>query len=184
MRKLSQVGKRILGGSARKLGSVVGMVADDLRGGLRELLDTPVSAPPQGDPSGSTAPVSPTQAVPQLGDPDKPAQIFGRQSCPWTGRALALMERENAPCDFIDLDAPENGSLSSWLIVETKQNTNPYVFLRGRFVGGFNALDEIVRLGQLPFELMSPAERARQPSRIRIEVTPRDDHGRPPPGEG
>lgn len=184
MRKLSQFGKRILGGSARKLGSVVGMVADDLRGGLRELLDTPTGTPVQGDPSGATAPVKPTPAVPQLGDPEKPAQIFGRQSCPWTGRALALMERESATCDFVDLDEPENGMLSSWLISETKQNTNPYVFLRGRFVGGFNALDEIVRLGQLPYELMTPAERARQPSRIRIEVVPRDDNGRPPPAEG
>ncbi len=158
------------------------MVADDLRGGLRELLDTPDPAATQRDPIAS-APVSPTAVVPQLGDPDKPAQVFGRQSCPWTGRALSLLEREQASADFVDLDAPGNGSLSSWLIAETKQNTEPYVFLRGRFVGGFNALDEIVRLGQLPLELMTPAERARQPSRIRVEIAPRDDNGRPPPGE-
>lgn len=177
MRKLSQFGKRILGDSARKLTSVVGVVADDLRGGLRELLDPPATAAA----GGGAVPVTP--APPKLGDPEKPAQIFGRESCPWTSRAVALMEREGASFEFVDLDTPENAMLSSWLVVETKQNTNPYVFLRGRFVGGFNALDEITRLGQLPFEMMTPAERARQPSRIRIEVAPRDDNDRPPPGD-
>jgi glutaredoxin len=183
VRKLSQFGKRILGGSARKLTSVVGMVTDDLRGGLRELLAPPTTEAPGSAPRGSVPVAGATSAPPKLGDPEKPAQIFGRPSCPWTSRAIALMEREGASVEFVDLDAPENGTLSSWLVVETKQNTNPYVFLRGRFVGGFNALDEITRLGQLPFEMMTPAERARQPSRIRIEVAPRDDNDRPPPGE-
>ena len=184
MRKLSQFGKRILGGSARKLTSVVGMVADDLRGGLRELLDTPAGADASGG-SGQAASVksATTPEPPKLGDPEKPAQIFGRLSCPWTGRAVALMEREGASVDFVDLDAPQNASLSSWLVVETKQNTNPYVFLRGRFIGGFNALDEVARLGQLSVEMMTPAERARQPSRIRIEIAPRDDADRRPPGD-
>ncbi len=35
------------------------------------------------------------------------------------------------------------------LIPETKQNTQPWMFLRGEFIGGFNALDEVYRLGQL-----------------------------------
>jgi glutaredoxin len=122
--------------------------------------------------------------LPKLGDPEKPAQIYGCHSCPWTGRAVALMEREGASFEFVDLDAPENATLKSWLVIETKQNTNPYVFLRGRFAGGFNALDEITRLGQLPYEMMTPAERARQPSRIRIEVAPRDDNDKRPPGDG
>jgi len=183
VRKLSQLGKRILGGSARKVGSVVGMVADDLRGGLRELLDAPATETANGASRGSAPATGATPAPPKLGDPEKPAQIYGRHSCPWTGRALALMEREGASCEFIDMDAPENVVLSSWLVVETKQNTNPYVFLRGRFVGGFNALDEITRLGQLPVEMMTPAERAQQPGRIRIEIASRDDNDRPPPGD-
>src|SRR5688572_27170670 len=159
------------------------MVADDLRGGLRELLDPPATAAAGGGSRSSAPATGATPAPPKLGDPEKPAQIYGRRSCPWTGRAVALMEHEGASFEFIDLDAPENAVLGSWLVVETKQNTNPYVFLRGRFAGGFNALDEITRLGQLPFEMMTPAERARQPSRIRIEVAPRDDSDRPPPGD-
>jgi len=176
--KLSQFGKRILDGSARKLTSVVGAVADDLRGGLRELLEAPESVP-----AASVTRAAPAAAPPKLGDPEKPAQIFGRLSCPWTGRAVALMEREGASFEFIDFNAPGNGMLQGWLVAETKQNTNPYVFLRGRFVGGFNALDEITRLGQLGVEMMTPEERARQPSRIRIEIAPRDDNDRPPPGD-
>src|SRR5690606_21475793 len=129
------------------------------------------------------APPAKVPDIPRLGDPAKPAQVFGRQSCPRTGRTLALLERENCQLDFIDLDAPENRMLSTWLVAETKQNTNPYVFLRGRFIGGFNALDEIARIGQLGYETMSAQEKARQPSRIRIEIAPRDDNARPPPGE-
>ena len=93
------------------------------------------------------------------------------------------MERAGASYEFIDLDAPEFASLEVWLVTETKQNTNPYIFLRGRFIGGFNALDEVVRLGQLEFEMLSAEERARHTGRIRIEIAPRDDGNRPPPGE-
>lgn len=159
--------------------------AKEIRSGLRELLDTPADEAAKAA-TVHDRPVAPpvkVSDVPRLGDPAKPAQVFGRQSCPWTGRALALLERENSQFEFIDLDAPENRMLSTWLVAETKQNTNPYVFLRGRFIGGFNALDEIARLGQLSYETMSAQEKARQPSRIRIEIAPRDDNNRPPPGE-
>ena len=156
-----------------------------MRIGLRELLDRPAGAAAKVATvhDRPVAPPAKVPDIPRLGDPAKPAQVFGRQSCPWTGRTLALLERENCQLDFIDLDAPENRMLSTWLVAETKQNTNPYVFLRGRFIGGFNALDEIARIGQLGYETMSAQEKARQPSRIRIEIAPRDDNARPPPGE-
>jgi glutaredoxin len=161
----------------------VGKVADDLRGGMRELFDTPsrTTAPNGAGPARPETPRAPDP--PKLGDPEKAAQIFGRESCPWTGRSIALLEREGAGFEFVDLAAPQNGMLASWLVAQTKQHTEPYVFLRGRFIGGYNALDEIVRLGQLSQEIMSATERARKPSRIRIEVAPRDDNNRPPPGE-
>jgi glutaredoxin len=184
MVELSKIGKRVLAGSVRRAASVMNQAAKEIRSGWRELLDTPPGDAEKGAAVHGRPPASPAATnVPRLGDPAKPAQVFGRQSCPWTGRTLALLERENSQFEFIDLDAPENGMLTTWLVAETKQNTNPYVFLRGRFIGGFNALDEIVRLGQLSYETMSAQEKARQPSRIRIEVAPRDDHDRPPPGE-
>lgn len=180
MGRLSNLGQRVLSRSALRLTSAVNAVTDDLKGGLRELL-----APSDADRSeGAPDPAPPVKPdLPKLGDPDKPAQIFGTQSCPWTGRALALLEREGAPFEFVDLDAAENATLCAWLVADTKQNTNPYIFLRGRFIGGFNALDEITRLGQLKHEMLTAAERAQQTSRVRIEIATRDDSNRPPPGE-
>jgi glutaredoxin len=121
--------------------------------------------------------------VPQLGNPKKAAQVYGRTSCPWTGRARRLLETERVEFEFIDLDAPASAMFSSWLVAETKQNTNPYIFLGGRFIGGYNALDEIVRLGQLEFQVLSAEARAKQSSRVRVEVLPRMDHDKRPPGE-
>ena len=183
MGRLSRLGQRALNASAQRVATAL-KAAKDLQSELRELLDTPIDGPIHG--RGTEAapnPRPPAAAPPTLGDSNKPAQIFGRDTCPWTGRARALLEREGANFEFIDLDAPEFASLDVWLVTETKQNTNPYIFLRGRFIGGFNALDEVVRLGQLEFEMQSAEERARHTGRIRVEIAPRDDYNRPPPGE-
>ena len=183
MGRLSRLGQRALNASAQRIATAL-KTAKDLKGELRQLLETPIDGPIHGRTAESTPdPRPPAASPPILGDPNKPAQIFGRDTCPWTGRARALFEREGANFEYIDLDAPEFASLDVWLVTETKQNTNPYIFLRGRFIGGFNALDEVVRLGQLQFEMLSAEERARHTGRIRIEIAPRNDGNPPPPGE-
>lgn len=59
-------------------------------------------------------------------------------------------------------------------MTETKQHTVPYVYLRGQFVGGFNALSEIERLGQLEVALMSAEERKAAPAHLRsVEIVAR-----------
>src|SRR5437868_3861300 len=78
-----------------------------------------------------------------LGDAAVKAQIYGKKSCPWSGRAITLFERHKVDHDFVDLEEPEHEPKHLRLINETKQHTVPYVFLRGQFVGGFNALAEI-----------------------------------------
>jgi glutaredoxin len=109
-----------------------------------------------------------------LGDPAIKAQIYGKKSCPWTGRALTLLERHKVDFDFVDLEEPEHEAKLAPLALETKQNTVPYVYLRGRFVGGFNALSEIERLGQLDVALMSKEELAAAPAHVRaVEIVPR-----------
>jgi glutaredoxin len=125
-----------------------------------------------------TAAVAAAVALPNtlksLGDPAIKAQIYGKKSCPWTGRALTLLERHKVDFDFIDLEEPEHEAKLASLALETKQNTVPYVFLRGRFVGGFNALSEIERLGQLEVALMSKDELAKAPAHLRaVEIVPR-----------
>jgi glutaredoxin len=102
---------------------------------------------------------APRDRTHSLGDPTIVAQIFGRDSCAWTGRALTLLDAMKVPFEYLDLDLPEHEALQPKLVLQTKQNTVPYVYLRGVFVGGYNALAEIQRLGQLEYALMSPEEK-------------------------
>jgi glutaredoxin len=119
-----------------------------------------------------------------LGDPSIKAQVYGRKSCPWTGRAITILEKHKVDFDFVDLDDPEHEHLSTPLTLETHQRTTPHVYLRGQFVGGYNALAEIERLGQLEFALMTADERAQAPAHLRsIVITPRPDTDEIAPGE-
>jgi glutaredoxin len=112
------------------------------------------------------------KAAKGLGDPGIKAQIYGKKSCPWTGRAITLLERDKVDYDFLDLEEPEHEQLHAPLIAETHQNTVPYVYLRGQFIGGFNALAEVIRLGQLEVALMTPEEKAAAPAHVRNVVIP------------
>jgi glutaredoxin len=110
-----------------------------------------------------------------LGDAGVKAQIFGKKSCPWTGRAITLLERHKVDFDNVDLEEPEHEAKLLRLSNETKQQTVPFVYLRGQFIGGFNALAEIERLGQLEYALMTPDERAAVPAHARFEIVSRPD---------
>jgi glutaredoxin len=119
-----------------------------------------------------------------LGDPSIKAQIYGKKSCPWTGRAITLFERRKVDFDFIDLEEPEHEAKATTLAFETKQNTVPYVYLRGLFIGGFNALSEIERLGQLDVALMTAEEKAQAPAHLRgVEIVPRPNTDEVAPAE-
>jgi glutaredoxin len=109
-----------------------------------------------------------------FGDPSIKAQIFGRKSCPWSGRAITLFEKQKIDHDFVDLDDPEHEAKMTALTLETKQNTVPYIYLRGHFIGGFNALSEIERLGQLEVALMTKEERDKAPAHLKsVEIVAR-----------
>ena len=109
-----------------------------------------------------------------LGDPGIKAQIYGKKSCPWTGRAITLLERHKVDFDYVDLEEPEHEAKLPALALETKQNTVPYVYLRGQFIGGFNALSEVERLGQLEVAMMTKEERAAAPAHLRsVEIVAR-----------
>jgi glutaredoxin len=131
----------------------------------------------------AVAAVTSVKATRSLGDPTIKAQIYGKRSCPWTGRAITLLERHKVDFDFIDLDEPEHEAKAPLLAVETKQNTVPYVYLRGRFVGGFNALSEIERLGQLEVALMSKEELASARGKVVVEIVPRPNTDEVAPAE-
>jgi glutaredoxin len=116
---------------------------------------------------------APAAASDALGNPGIKAQVFGKKSCPWTGRAITVLERNKVDFDFLDLEEPEHEAKQLRLINETKQHTVPYVYLRGQFIGGFNSLAEIERLGQLEYALMTADERAKVPPHARFEIVPR-----------
>jgi len=109
-----------------------------------------------------------------FGNADIKAQVFGKKSCPWSGRSITILERNKVDFDFVDLEEPEHESKLGGLQLETKQHTVPFVYVRGQFIGGFNALAEIERLGQLEFALMTKEERAKAPAHLRsIEIVAR-----------
>ena len=118
-----------------------------------------------------------------FGDPELKAQIYGKKSCPWTGRAITLLERHKVDYDYVDLEEPEHEAKLAPLASETKQHTVPFVYLRGQFIGGFNALAEIERLGQLEYALMSAAEREKVPAHARFEIVPRPNTDEVAPAE-
>jgi glutaredoxin 3 len=125
-----------------------------------------------------------TKEVKGLGDTGLPAQVYGRTSCPWTGRSIRLLEDLKVDYDYIDLDDADNGHHQPQLVAETKQNTVPYIYLRGQFIGGFNALSEIQRAGQLDYLLLSSEDREHaNPVLKKISITPRPNTDEAAPGE-
>ncbi len=84
-----------------------------------------------------------------LGDPERDAQVYGTESCPYTGRVIRLLKEQGLAHDYIDLDIAHNQRLRPLLLAHTGQKSVPWVFVRGRFVGGYEELDQEARLGQL-----------------------------------
>ncbi len=134
---------------------------------------------------------APVPAAPQrpeaLGNPEIAAQIYGRSSCPWTGRAISLLEQLKADYDHIDMDDMDNADFEGRLVGETGQSTTPWVYVRGEFVGGFNSLSEVQRLGKLDRMLLSAEERAKDRSAmddVVVASRPNSDQGPPEASDG
>ena len=108
-----------------------------------------------------------------LGSAARPAQVFGRNSCLWSGRVTRLLDDRGVEHDYVDLDDPANQALHVQLVRETKQNESPYVFVRGAFVGGYDALSELDRLGQLAERVAADAAQA-GPLKSKVVVAARD----------
>jgi glutaredoxin len=183
-----ELGKKLL---ERASGKVVDALsrADVLGGKVRDrvvekldALKTPAPPPPVAARPAAPPPTV-VKAPPRgLGDPGRPVQVFGRESCPWSGRVIALLESNRIEHSYFDLDGYGSDSVLRELKQETKQETVPYVYVRGRFIGGYNALDELQRLGQLEYLTLSDADRARHPMHGRISVAARTHDGEHIPG--
>jgi glutaredoxin-related protein len=115
-----------------------------------------------------------------LGDPSIAIQLYGRRADPWTGRALLIVRDQDLPHAFVELE-DDDGRLQARLQTETQQDVLPYVYVRGEFIGGYNALDELNRLGILEDAVQTPEERAR--SGKPVLIVPKRGPERAPPGE-
>jgi glutaredoxin len=181
-----ELGKKLL---SRASGKVVDALsrADVLGGQVRDrlsehldVLKGSIAVPPRVVPSPAREISKITPAG--LGDPGRAAQVFGRRSCPWSGRVVALLEAARIEHSYFELDSYGGEGVLRELKLETKQDTVPYVYLRGRFIGGYNALDEIQRLGQLEYLTLSEQDRAGHPLHGRVEVAARRHDGEHVPG--
>jgi glutaredoxin len=154
-------------------------VGGDLIGGLEELRRLEKSGELRRRLFGEVAPKP--ERTP-LGDTGKAAQVYGRRIDTWTNRVTDLLDSKQVSYEFIDLDDPRHAALPDRLVSETKRNLTPYVFVRGRYVGGFNALDELERLGQLD-DLLAGREAgtsAADRASIIIETAEREGDETPP----
>ena len=115
-----------------------------------------------------------------LAKPELPAQVFGAGTDPWTGRALQILTDYEVEHEFVDLEAEDGLKIETRLVRETGQDKPPFIFLRGELIGGYNALSEIQRLGQLE-ERTKPADERSQ-GKVRI-VIPKREGDEVPPGE-
>lgn len=145
-----------------RLASRADLLLDKVRKTPRRRLGVvpePIEAP---DPFTTKAAAEEAAPVPEevpLGDVAVPAQVYGRRTDMWCGRATRLFQDRGIDARFIDLDDPEHRSLEMRLVRDTKQYELPWVFLRGEFIGGYNALDELARLGHLEERILPPGDR-------------------------
>jgi glutaredoxin len=135
----------------------------------------PLPAPAPASPSPVQKPLAPE--VFSFGDPRKQAQVFGSRTCTWSGRCLRLFEQEGIQVSYVDLDLGGGNGLREELETETGQVTVPFVYLRGRFIGCYNELDEIHRLGRLSYEVLEESERLAHPDHGKFEIATRPGPG-------
>jgi len=184
---LKEAGERILDAADRadeRGGELRDQIKEKLRNSrrlthLKKALSVPLATKPnaQGETDQAAAtPVTPSRSEPEVfsyGDVRKAAQVFGARSCSWSGRSIRLLESAGVQATYLDVDRPGSGPIREELRMETGQHTVTYIYLRGEFIGGFNALDEIYRLGQLPYLLLPESERQQHPDHGRVEIAPR-----------
>jgi glutaredoxin 3 len=91
-----------------------------------------------------------------VGNPDIPVQVFIRNTCPSCHRAQRLLEDAGIEAAVVAIDEEVNAYLARELLVETERATVPYVFIRGEYIGGYDELDQLHRLGELESRLMAP----------------------------
>lgn len=97
----------------------------------------------------ATASAGPAPVEPPLGDVAVPAQVYGRRTDDRSGRAVRTLRDRGVDARFINLDDPEQLTTEKRLVRDTRQYEMPWVFVKGEFVGNYDALERMAREGKL-----------------------------------
>jgi glutaredoxin len=117
----------------------------------RRLTEEPVmiEAPDPFTKPAATATAGPAPVEPPLGDVKLPAQVYGRRTDDKSGFAVRTLRDRGVDARFINLDDPEQLTTEKRLVRDTKQYEMPWVFVKGEFVGNYDALERMAREGKL-----------------------------------
>lgn len=81
---------------------------------------------------------------------DHPVVIFSKTYCGYSSLAKDLLRRCGAFPKVLELDEIPGGTLVHDLLKDlTTQRTVPYVFIKGRFIGGYDSLENLHHTGEL-----------------------------------
>ncbi len=108
-----------------------------------------IEAPDPFNKPAKAASAGPAPVETPLGDPKVPAQVYGRRTDDWSGRAVRTLRDRGIDARFINLDDPNELTTEKRLVRDTKQYQLPWVFLKGEFIGNYDALETLAREGKL-----------------------------------
>jgi glutaredoxin len=77
--------------------------------------------------------------------PLTPFKLYGRNSCPFTQRAKMLLESKKFPFDYLDISASQQEFFSICRPKIGNHQTVPVVFHDGKFIGGFQELEQYLQ---------------------------------------
>ncbi len=74
-------------------------------------------------------------------------QLYKKQGCRYCIMAENLLDSYGIKYNIFDISYNED--LQKKLFAQTGQNTVPYIFIKGKFIGGYNNLMEMANIGEL-----------------------------------
>lgn len=76
-----------------------------------------------------------------------PTIIMLKQGCPYCDRAIGLLNSKHI--DYKSFDCVKDAALNEEITSQEKYYTYPKIFLKGKFIGGYDRLYEMQRRNEL-----------------------------------
>lgn len=86
--------------------------------------------------------------VPRPAEVDAAIVIYTRAYCGFCTAAVRLLRARRF--DFREIDVGGNHAARVWLARESKQDTVPQIFIRGRSIGGYTGSRRSIEAGRSP----------------------------------